>query len=39
MSDGLRHLTLNYAARTGYPRPGVEIKETNMRRDILIHPG
>jgi hypothetical protein len=39
---GTKFVTLNYTKNTNpaaIPRPGLELAETNMRREILIHPG
>lgn len=38
-SDGPNYMTLNFAAGVAYPRPGIELRNTNKRTDILIHPG
>src|SRR5262245_750830 len=37
-----KYVTLNYTKNTNpaaIPRPGLELAETNKRREILIHPG
>src|SRR5262245_24117458 len=38
---GTKYVTLNYTKNTNpaaIPRPGLELAETNKRREILIHP-
>ena len=39
---GSKYVTLNYtsnANQAALPRPGIELKETGNRREILVHPG
>jgi hypothetical protein len=40
--NGAKYVTLNYTAsqnHTALPRPGIELKDTGARTEILIHPG
>ncbi len=37
--DGEKYKTYDYVGGVGYPRPGLELKNTGNRSEILIHPG
>lgn len=36
---GTKYVTFNYRTDATYPRPGIELKDTGNRKEILIHPG
>jgi len=40
--DGAKYVTIGYTAsnnHTALPRPGIELRSTGLRTEILIHPG